>query len=71
MVEQDIDGALANWHMAIRAAEQSAMTYVRGTMGQRRTFPELFTDPRYNQMLKDFNLDPVSIAKIHVPELPF
>ena len=71
LLEQDTDAALANYREAIRSAEQQAIMGAQGIIGWRQAFPEFYADPRHSQMLKDFKLDPVSTAKIHVPELPF
>jgi hypothetical protein len=71
LVERDLQSAFANYHQAIRAGEQIAISRIHGDIGWRAVFPEFYADPRYRQMLEDFKLDPASTALIDVPKLPF
>jgi TolB-like protein len=71
LIRRDLDGALMHFRESILAAEQHPITSNRGEVGLCAVFPELYADPRYMAIRKEFGLDPESTAKINVPELPF
>ena len=54
-----------------REGEFIARHEVQGSQGQRSVFPEYFAQPGYEAMLREFELDAESVAKLVVPDFPF
>ena len=71
LIERDLDAAFDYYYSAIEDAEPGAIQSIQGRRGYRRVFPEFYSDPRYAQMLKDYKLDPESVARMQIAELPF
>ncbi len=55
---------------AIEANEYLAFINFRGAF-LRELFPEFYTHPRRNEILKKAGLDDEAIAKLVIPPLPF
>jgi len=45
--------------------------FMTGMYPWRKTFPDFYAQPAYQEMLVDFRLDTESRSKLTVPELPF
>ena len=71
LIEDRFEPSLNHWREGIRAGEPYAILFMISRYSWRKTFPEFYEYPDYQQMLTDFGLDPESRAKITVPELPF
>ena len=71
LVERDLDAAFAYYYKAVSAAESLAIQQIQPRAEWRQAFPEFYADPRYAQLLGDFRLDPESVAKMQLDELPF
>ena len=71
LINGDLDAAFDYYYSAVEDAEPGAIQSIQGRRGYRHVFPEFYSDPRYAQMLKDFGLDPESVANMQIPELPF
>ena len=71
LLKQDIDEAFLQYNASIEAAEPAGIQSIQGRADLRRTFPEFFSDPRYNEMLQKYGLDPASVAKMSLADLPF
>ncbi len=69
LLERNLDLAFTHLRSAVDAAEQSAIATIHGSVLLRRMFPEFYSDPRYEQLLRDIRLDTTSIAAISMPEL--
>jgi hypothetical protein len=63
--------ALSHYRAALREGEGLAFIDVQGSHGLRSLFPEYFAQPGYEAMLRDYALDPASVAKLVIPDLPF
>jgi hypothetical protein len=72
MIAGRFDSALSHWREGIRTGEPLAVLWANSRLQSwRKTFPEFYEHPGYQQMLVDFGLDAESISKITVPELLF
>jgi TolB-like protein len=70
LVERGLDAAFDYYYRAVEAAEPESISGIQGHRAHRSVFPEFFADPRYARMLEDFNVDPASVAKMVIKELP-
>jgi hypothetical protein len=71
LIERDFDAALDHYADALESGLWFAFVGAQLNYPFRQSFPEFYEDPRYNQLLEKFGIDPVSTAALHVPELPF
>jgi len=71
LLERNLNLAFSNLRAAVGEAEQMAIFLIQGTVLSRETFPEFYTDPRYEELLRDLKLDAQSIAAIRIPPLSF
>jgi TolB-like protein len=63
--------ALEHYRAALREGEFLALHEIRGYHGSRTLFPEYFAQPGYEAMLREFELDAESVAKLVIPDFPF
>ena len=63
--------ALDHFRAALREGEPIAFSEIQGSDGLRSLFPEYFAQPGYEAMLREFDLDSESVAKLEIPDLPF
>jgi len=68
----DVDSYIAGLEQALVDREIQAIADVfPPNQCLNRVFPEPFSDPRYQRLLRELKLDPESIAKIRIPDLSF
>jgi tetratricopeptide (TPR) repeat protein len=63
--------ALEHYQASLREGEFVARHEIQGYCGLRALFPEYFAQPGYEAMLREFDLDAESVAKLVIPDLPF
>jgi len=71
LLQGRFDAALDHWREGAQTGEPIAVLNMTGLYSWRKTFPEFYVQPSYQQMLVDFGLDTASISNIIVPDLPF
>ena len=70
-IEGNAERAFEEYRRGLQSGEACSFLQVQGSIHYRATFPGYFAHPLYANMLSEFGLDPDSVAKIQVPELPF
>jgi tetratricopeptide (TPR) repeat protein len=70
VLKDDIPRAVEYYRTALHEREWAALLEIQGTGVQRRLFPEFFASEGYEAILRDYELDKASIAKLIVPPLP-
>ena len=71
LIERDFDAAINHYADALEVGLWFAFARAQLNYPLRQTFPEVYEDIRYRQLLEKYKLDPVSTAALKVPELAF
>jgi TolB-like protein/Flp pilus assembly protein TadD len=71
LIERDFDAAFEHYAAGLEDGFWFAFVRAQLNYPYRQTFPEFYEDPRFDQLLQKYKLDPVSAAALKVPELNF
>lgn len=69
LIERDFDRALDHYREALESGIFFAFFHAQLNYYYRQAFPEVYEDPRFNELLRRFKLDPASTATLRVPQL--
>jgi hypothetical protein len=71
LLEDKRDAAAEHLESALTRGEPFALYVIQGQALQRSVFPEFYASDRYQDILRKFELDAESVAKLSIPSLPF
>jgi TolB-like protein len=71
LLEDDLDAAAEHLESALERDEPYALFSIQGTAMQRSVFAAFYASERYLEILRRFELDPESVAKLSIPTPPF
>ncbi len=71
LLEGETEAALDFFQLALERGEPFAFYEIQGTFLQRKLFPQFYASARYQDILRRFGVDEVSVAMLEIPPLPF
>ena len=67
----ETERAVDFYSKALDNREPVALMKALGGAGAHERYPEFFSHPKYQEMLRANGLDPTSISKLNIPPFPF